>query len=163
MSTHVARPIARSPLTVPGNLLFAARAVWVIITAFGVAVFIATLPVYYTHTLSLHGNECCLTRHPTEWRAGLHQIGLSPQFYAWLTAASSVFLFVFYDTLADGLPWHIAVGKFSDPARFNLIAPWALWAWAVVIFGLVICWTKAARANPSLRLLSLKALSAEAS
>jgi uncharacterized membrane protein len=88
---------------------------------------------------------------------------LSPSLYAWLTAASSVSLFVFYNTLAGGLPWRIAVSKFSDPARFNLIAPWALWAWAVVICGLVICWTKAARANPSLRLLSLKTSSAEAS
>ena len=86
---------------------------------------------------------------------------LSPSLYAWLTAASSLFLFVFYNTLADGFPWHIAVGKFSDPSRFNLIMPWALWAWAIIVCGLIISWKKAAAADSSLRLLSLKTLSAE--
>ena len=86
---------------------------------------------------------------------------LSPSLYVWLTAASSVFLFVFYNTLANGFPWHIAVAKFTDPIRFNLIAPWALWAWATAVCGLVICWKKAATANPSLRLFGLKSLPAE--
>jgi uncharacterized membrane protein len=86
----------------------------------------------------------------------------SPRLYAWLTAASSLFLFVFYNSLAGGFPWHTAVGKFSDPNRFNLIAPWALWAWAIVIFGPIICWKKAAATDSSLRLLSLKTLPADA-
>jgi uncharacterized membrane protein len=86
---------------------------------------------------------------------------LSPPFYGCLTAASSLCLFIFYNTLAGGLPWHIAVGKFSDPARFNLIAPWSLWAWATIICGLIICWKKAVTAEHSLRLFSLKPLPAE--
>ena len=86
---------------------------------------------------------------------------LSPAFYALLTAATSIFLFIFYDTLAGGLPWHMAVGKFSDPARFNLIAPWSLWAWGTVVCGLIICWKKALIADPSLRLFSVKTLLAE--
>ena len=86
---------------------------------------------------------------------------LLPPLYAWLTAASSLFLFIFYNTLADGFPWHIAVGKFSDPSRFNLIMPWALWAWAIIVCGLIISWKKAAAADSSLRLLSLKTVSAE--
>ena len=63
---------------------------------------------------------------------------LSPQFYVWLTATSSVFLFAFYNTLAGGLPWYIAVSKFSDPIRFNVLAPWALWPWITVLIGLVV-------------------------
>src|SRR5262249_17358986 len=86
---------------------------------------------------------------------------LSPSLYGWLTAASSLFLFVFYNTLADGFPWHIAVGKFSDPSRFNLIAPWALWASAIIVCCIIIFWKKAAAIDSSLRLLSLKTLSAE--
>jgi ALG6, ALG8 glycosyltransferase family len=86
---------------------------------------------------------------------------LSPALYGWLTAASSLFLFVFYNTLAGGLPWYIAVAKFSDPNRFNLLAPWALWAWAIMICGLIICWRKAAAADSSLRLFSLKTLPAK--
>jgi hypothetical protein len=84
----------------------------------------------------------------------------SPSFYALLTAASSLFLFIFYNTLAGGLPWHIAIGKFSDPARFNVIAPWSLCAWAAVLCGLIIFWKKAATADSSLRLFSLKTLPA---
>jgi GPI transamidase subunit PIG-U len=86
---------------------------------------------------------------------------LSPSLYGWLTAASSGFLFIFYNTLAGGFPWHIAIGKFSDPARFNLIAPWSLWAWAAIICGLIIRWKKAVAADPSLTLFSLKSLPAE--
>lgn len=86
---------------------------------------------------------------------------LSSEFYGWLTATSSLFLFIFYNTLAGGLPWRIAVGKFSDPVRFNLIAPWSLLTWATVICGLIIYWKKAVAADASLRLFSLKTLSAE--
>jgi hypothetical protein len=83
---------------------------------------------------------------------------LSPWFYALLTAASSIFLFIFYNTLAGGFPWHIAVGKFSDPARLNVIAPSALLAWVTVVGGSIFCWHKAVIANPSLRLFSPKTL-----
>ena len=73
---------------------------------------------------------------------------LSPQFYAWLTATSAIFLFVFYNTLAHGLPWYIAVSKFSDPIRFNVLAPWGLWPWATVVVGLVIYWKRAVVGDP---------------
>jgi len=85
----------------------------------------------------------------------------SRSLYTWLTAASSVFLFIFYNTLSGGFPWHIAVGKFSDPNRFNLIAPWALWPWAIIVCGLIIFGKKAAISDSCLRLLNSRVLFVE--
>ena len=81
---------------------------------------------------------------------------LSPALYGWLTASSSLFLFVFYNSLAGGLPWFAAVSKFSDPGRFNLLAPWSLWSWAALVCGMIILSKKALDADPSLRFFTLK-------
>lgn len=70
------------PLTLHGPALLVARIVWVAIAVFGATAFVATLPSYYSDTLSLHGSGCCVTRNPAEWRAGLHELGLSPSIYA---------------------------------------------------------------------------------
>jgi uncharacterized membrane protein len=82
----------------------------------------------------------------------------SPALYAWLTITSSLFLFFFYNGLSGGLPWYIGLSKFSDPARFNLLTPWSLWPWATLVCGMILFWKKAAAADPSLRLFSLKTL-----
>ena len=84
---------------------------------------------------------------------------LSPAFYASLTATSSLFLFIFYNGLAGGFPWFIAVLKFNSPDRFNWLTPWSLWPWATLVCGMIFFWKKAVTTNPSLRWLSLKTLS----
>jgi uncharacterized membrane protein len=84
---------------------------------------------------------------------------LSPSFYAWLTAASSLFLFFFYNVTAHGLPWYLAI---SVNALNRIWTPWAVWPWAALILGMVLLWKKAANANPALRLFSLETLPAEA-
>jgi len=83
---------------------------------------------------------------------------LSPSFYGWLTAASTVFLFFFYDITANGFPWYIAI---STKNLNTVWTPWSLWPWAVLIAGLFYLWRKAIAANPSLRLFSIETLRAE--
>ena len=83
---------------------------------------------------------------------------LSPTLYAWLVASSSIFLFFFYNTIAGGLPWHIAISR----NNLNLVwAPWSLWPWMTLIFGMILLWKKAAAIDPSLRLFSFQTLRAE--
>jgi len=83
---------------------------------------------------------------------------LSPSLFGWLVVTSSIFLFVFYNTTAGGLPWFIAISR-ND---LNPIwAPWSLGPWATLIVGMILLWKKAAAADSSLRLFSLKTLRAE--
>jgi uncharacterized membrane protein len=83
---------------------------------------------------------------------------LSPTLYAWLVASSSIFLFFFYNTIAGGLPWHIAISR----NNLNLVwTPWSLWPWMTLIFGMILLWKKAAAVDPSLRLFSFRTLRAE--
>ena len=80
---------------------------------------------------------------------------LSPTFYVWLTATSSLFLFFFYNVTAGGLPWFIAVST----NKLNTVwTPWSLWPWTTLILGMILLWKKAAAADPSLRLFSLQTL-----
>jgi len=83
---------------------------------------------------------------------------LSPSFYGWLTVTSSLFLFFFYNGLAGGLPWFIGVSKFSDPNRFNLLTPWSLWPWSILIAGTIALWRKTARVNPAFRFFTFETL-----
>ena len=83
---------------------------------------------------------------------------LSPSFYVCLLAASSLFLFVFYNVTAGGLPWHLAV---STNALSPLTTPWSLWPWAVLIAAMIYFWRKASAADSSLRLFSLRTLPAK--
>jgi len=82
---------------------------------------------------------------------------LSPALYAWLVFTSSVFLFFFYNTIAGGLPWYIAISTNKLDA-LNLWVPWSLWPWATLIFGMILLWKKAVAADPLLRLFSLQTL-----
>lgn len=86
---------------------------------------------------------------------------LSPTLYGWLTVTSSVFLFVFYNTIAGGLPWYMVISR-NQPDGLNLWTPWSLWPWMTLIFGMILLWKKAVLADPSLRLFSFQTLRAEA-
>jgi uncharacterized membrane protein len=80
---------------------------------------------------------------------------LSPTFYVWLTVTSTVFVFFFYNVTAHGLPWYLAV---STNALNPLWTPWALWPWAALIVGMILCWRKAVAIDPFLRLFSLETI-----
>jgi uncharacterized membrane protein len=82
---------------------------------------------------------------------------LSPTFYTWLLASSSVFAFAFYDTISNGFPWYKGV---STNALNKIWTPWSLLPWLVLITGLIMLWRKAKRADPSLRLFSLRPVDA---
>jgi uncharacterized membrane protein len=84
---------------------------------------------------------------------------LSPSFYGWLTAASSIFLFFFYNVTAGGFPWYFAM---STNKLNSVWTPWSLWPWASLIVGMILFWQKARVTDPSLHLFSLKTLPAEA-
>jgi uncharacterized membrane protein len=84
---------------------------------------------------------------------------LSPSLFGWLVVTSSIFLFVFYNTIAGGLPWFIAISR----NHLNPIwTPWSLWPWATLIFGMILLWKKAVAADPSLRLIGFQTLRAPA-
>jgi hypothetical protein len=72
---------------------------------------------------------------------------LSPGLFASLTAASSLFLFFFYNTIAGGLPWYLAI---STGQRNDQWLPWSLWPWVILIAGAVLLWRNAANATPEL-------------
>ena len=80
---------------------------------------------------------------------------LSPVFYGWLAASSSLFLFFFYNVTAGEFPWYVAV---STDKLNTVWTPWSLWPWATLILGMILLWKKAAAADPSLRLFSLQTL-----
>jgi uncharacterized membrane protein len=80
---------------------------------------------------------------------------LSPVFYGWLAASSSLFLFFFYNVTAGGLPWYFAM---STDKLNSVWTPWSLWPWATLLVGMIVVWTKAATMDPSLRLFSLRTL-----
>jgi uncharacterized membrane protein len=85
---------------------------------------------------------------------------LSPSFYAWVTATSSLFLFAFYNAIAGGLPWYLAISS-NNLEKIDLWAPWSLWPWATLILGLVLLWKKAIITDSSLRLFSVRTLDAQ--
>jgi hypothetical protein len=80
---------------------------------------------------------------------------LSPVFYAWLTATSSLFVFFFYNVTAHGFPWYFSM---STDKLNTVWTPWALWPWATLIAGLVLIWKRAEALDPSLRLFTLETL-----
>jgi uncharacterized membrane protein len=85
---------------------------------------------------------------------------LSPSLFGWFVVTSSIFLFVFYNTIAGGLPWYIAIST-KQLDRLNLWTPWSLWPWATLIVGMILLWKNATAADSSLRLFSFKTLRAE--
>jgi F0F1-type ATP synthase assembly protein I len=82
---------------------------------------------------------------------------LSPTFYTWLLGSSSIFAFVFYNTISNGLPWYKGA---STNALNEIWTPWSVLPWLVLITGSIILWRNAKRADPSLRLFSLRAVNA---
>lgn len=96
--------------------------------------------------------------------------GVAPQYFVWigpfllfldgalfivLTAGSSVFLFLFYNTIAHGLPWYLAV---SRNKMTPVWAPWTLVPWILFLVVIAVSWWKAARRNTDLRFWSLTAV-----
>lgn len=77
----------------------------------------------------------------------------SPTFHAWLLGSSSVFAFVFYNTISKGLPWDKGV---STNSLNKIWTPWSVLPWLVLIMGLIVLWRRAKRTEPSLRLFSLR-------
>jgi hypothetical protein len=85
---------------------------------------------------------------------------LSPTWFAWLLATSSLFLFFFYNITAHGLPWYLAIST----NKLNTVwTPWSIWPWATLLIVMVLFWRKARAADSSLHLFSLKTLPAKAS
>jgi uncharacterized membrane protein len=80
---------------------------------------------------------------------------LSPGFFTWLTAASALFLFFFYNSIAGGLPWYLGV---SIGPLNGLWLPWSLWPWATLIVSVLLLWNRALQAEPTLRLCSLSSV-----
>jgi hypothetical protein len=68
---------------------------------------------------------------------------LSPVFYGWLAASSSLFLFFFYNVNAGEFPWYSII---SD-GRHGDWAPWSLWPWATLLIGLIVFWRRGLAAN----------------
>ena len=66
-------------------------------------------------------------------------IFLSPRFFALVTAASSLFLFFFYNVISHGLPWYLGV---STNQLISQWAPWTMWPWAAFIVSLGLLWKK---------------------
>ena len=69
---------------------------------------------------------------------------LSPVFYGWLAATSSLFLFFFYNVAAGEFPWYGAV---SDGRHNGDWVPWSIWPWATLLRGLIIFWRRGMAAN----------------
>src|SRR5438309_699018 len=69
---------------------------------------------------------------------------LSPVFYGWLAASSSLFLFFFYDVTAGGLPWYFAMSTNKLNAGWT---PWSLWPWATLLIGLIVFWKRGLAVN----------------
>jgi Gpi18-like mannosyltransferase len=67
---------------------------------------------------------------------------LSPLWFACFTGGASIFLFLFYNTIAHGLPWYLAV---STNARSASWAPWSLLPWFILIAGAGLTLTAARR------------------
>ena len=79
----------------------------------------------------------------------------SPTFYLWLTAASSLFVFFFYNVTAHGLPWYLAIST----NELNVMwAPWTIWPWATLLIAMIWFWPKAADTDPDSHLLNLETL-----
>lgn len=77
---------------------------------------------------------------------------LSPMLYGYLELTSSLFLFFFYNAIADSFPWYVGI---SDGRHNADWIPWSIWPWAILIAGLITLWRGATRRDASLRLISL--------
>jgi uncharacterized membrane protein len=76
---------------------------------------------------------------------------MSPVAFAYVTLASTCFLFFFYNAITGGLPWDLGV---STDRIADQWVPWSVWPWLAFVAALANEWRKAREHNPSLRLLS---------
>jgi hypothetical protein len=78
---------------------------------------------------------------------------LSPRFYLWLTATSTLFLFFFYNVISGGLPWHFG----NSTYRLNTVwTPWSIWPWAIIVAALILFWRQTKSSEPDISLVSLE-------
>jgi hypothetical protein len=80
---------------------------------------------------------------------------LSPRFYGFLVAGSSIFLFALYTITSGGFPWYFA---YASNKLSAICAHWALVPWLTMVGGLVALVWNTRRQQPNLRLLSLKTI-----
>lgn len=66
----------------PRYVLTATQIGWALIAMVSVALYIGAMPRYYHQALTLTNQDGFIPRNPAQWRDGLHQLGLSPGFYA---------------------------------------------------------------------------------
>jgi len=78
---------------------------------------------------------------------------LSPPLFAYLTLASSLFLFFFYNINSDAFPWYFVLSKYRPNSDW---VPWSLWPWAILIAGIIVLWKGAVRSESSLSLFSFE-------
>jgi hypothetical protein len=91
------------------------------------------------------------------WLAPLVLI-LSPAIYIGLAVTSSMFLFVFYNVTAGGLPWYSAVST-NAAEMIDTWTPWSLWPWATLLLGLAVNGSRAFFTDPARPLFGSKAMS----
>ncbi|HEU0209974.1 MAG TPA: glycosyltransferase 87 family protein [Candidatus Udaeobacter sp.] len=72
---------------------------------------------------------------------------LSSTLYNWLTLASALFLFFFYNTIADRFPWYLGISGGEHNEKW---LPWSIWPWAILIAALILMWRNAFALNPAL-------------
>ena len=80
---------------------------------------------------------------------------LSPRYFAWVTATSSLFLFFFYNSISHGLPWYLGISNGNLNVEW---VPWSVWPWVTLIIGALLLWKRAQLNDPALRLCSLRSL-----
>jgi glycosyl transferase family 87 len=73
---------------------------------------------------------------------------LSPVFYGWLAASSSLFLFFFYNVTAGLFPWY---GALSTSNLYTAWTPWSLWPWATLLTGLIVFWRRGVAMNSTVQ------------
>jgi hypothetical protein len=73
---------------------------------------------------------------------------LSPHFYLWSTAGSTLFLFFFYNTISSGFPWYYAISNGTRDAEW---LPWSIWPWTILCVGMVLLWQQTTSEETSLR------------
>jgi hypothetical protein len=83
---------------------------------------------------------------------------LSPTFYTCVLAASSIFLFEFYNITAGGLPWKVALAM--DDSQQHWTA-WSLVPWLVIIAGSIALWCNTRAGKLDLRLFRFAKLRTE--
>ena len=64
---------------------------------------------------------------------------VSPRFFAFCTAGSTLFLFFFYNTISGGLPWFFGLSNGKRDAEW---VPWSIWPWMILGVGLILLYRK---------------------